>query len=82
MTYVPKTPAQRAQEAREARAGRALAAFVTALLLLPLLAFVLMLVFGAIHGMFFAWPAVGYGTSMLIILGIDLLAFLSKQFRK
>ncbi|CAO0836149.1 putative protein OS=Streptomyces microflavus OX=1919 GN=Smic_81050 PE=4 SV=1 [Streptomyces microflavus] len=56
--------------------------FATALLLLPLLAFILMLVFGAIHGAFTVWPAIGYGTSVLYILGIDLVAFLSKRFRK
>ncbi|CAM5408554.1 hypothetical protein ACTFBT_01185 [Streptomyces microflavus] len=82
MTSFIKTPAQRAEEAREAKAGAALAAFATALLLLPLLAFILMLVFGAIHGAFTVWPAIGYGTSVLYILGIDLVAFLSKRFRK
>ncbi|WP_097964585.1 hypothetical protein [Streptomyces sp. or20] len=66
------------------RHGAALAAACVGMVLaIPLQAFVLMLVMGAVHGAFIAVPAIGYGTSVLFVLGANLLAgFTRRLFRK
>lgn len=81
MTSFVKTPAQLEEEAREAKAGAAMVALLVALTLLPVQAFLLMLIMGALHGIA-ALPAVGFGTSVLLVAGVDLLAYTSKKFRK
>lgn len=70
------------EKAAEAAFVAAFTAVVVALLLLPLQGWLLMLVFGALHGAFAAVPAVGYGTSVLFVVGSDLLAVTLKKFRK
>ena len=52
------------------------------LMLLPVVAFILMLAVGAVHGFAPAVPAIGYGTTILIALGLDALALVTKPFRK
>ncbi|WP_405620267.1 hypothetical protein [Streptomyces sp. NBC_00076] len=82
MTDTRKTPAQRRDEAkREALVNNALK-FAANVALLPLQAWVLMLVLGAVHSVAAPVAAVGYGTSLLFILGTDLLAVTAKKFRK
>ncbi|KDQ65743.1 hypothetical protein DT87_00360 [Streptomyces sp. NTK 937] len=50
---------------------------------LPIQAFILMLVMGAVHGAFIAVPAIGYGTSVLFVLGLNMAAgFVRRLFRK
>lgn len=82
----PRTASQfRAQQKEDAQKAAFVAGFtavVVFLLLLPLQGWLLMLVFGALHGAFAAVPAVGYGTSVLFVVGLDLLAFTVKKFRK
>ncbi|MFD5198818.1 hypothetical protein ACFWM7_01345 [Streptomyces sp. NPDC058375] len=59
------------------------AACVVLIAALPLQAFILMLATGAVHGAFIAVPAIGYGTSILWVLGANLLAgFTRRLFRK
>ncbi|MYW28323.1 hypothetical protein [Streptomyces sp. SID2119] len=59
------------------------AACVVLIAALPVQAFVLMLSMGAAHGAFAAVPAIGYGTSVLFVLGANLLAgFTRRLFRK
>ncbi len=56
---------------------------VVALAALPLNAFILMLVMGALHGAYPAVVAIGYGTSVLYVLGVGLLTgFVRRLFRK
>ncbi|MET9480954.1 hypothetical protein [Streptomyces sp. NPDC006638] len=59
----------------------AVGSFVTVLLLLPVKAWLLMLVVGAVHGIFAPVMAVGYGTALLLMIGVDLAADVVKQFR-
>ena len=85
-TNTPRTAAEyRAQvkerEQREAFVKRA-TNFTANLILLPLLAYVLMLAIGAVHGFAPAVPALGYGTTLLLVLGADALAVVTKKFRK
>ncbi|MEV7250228.1 hypothetical protein [Streptomyces cyaneofuscatus] len=50
---------------------------------LPVQAFILMLAMGAVHGAFIAVPAIGYGTSVLFVLGANLvIGFIRRLFRK
>lgn len=48
--------------------------FITALLLLPLNAWILMLCAGGAHHSIPAIPAFGYGTAVLLVLGVAALA--------
>ncbi|GAB1326954.1 hypothetical protein [Streptomyces sennicomposti] len=86
MTTIPQTPAeyrkQRAEEKQREAFQRNAAKLGAGLMLLPLLAFVLMLAIGAVHGFAPAVPAIGYGTTVLLILGADALAVVVKKFRK
>ncbi|MEU1254801.1 hypothetical protein ABZ445_16125 [Streptomyces chartreusis] len=86
MIATPKTAEQRAKEARERKQKEAFQAgcakLGTALLLMPLVAFTLMLAIGAVHGFAPAVPAIGYGTTILIVLGVDALALVTKPFRR
>ncbi|MFG3014319.1 hypothetical protein ACGFZB_28650 [Streptomyces cinerochromogenes] len=83
---IPKTPEERAAEARERRrkdaAQQRAASLAASLTLLPLVAFVLMLAVGAVHGFAPAVPAIGYGTTILLVLGADALSTVTKKFRK
>lgn len=85
-TYTPSPArARRLSDDRQQQAhGAALAAAcVFVVMLIPLQAFILMLVMGAVHGAFIAVPAIGYGTSVLWILGANLLAgYARRLFRK
>lgn len=77
-----ETPAQ-ARERRQKEAVQEKAAKLTAqLVLLPLVAFVLMLAVGALHGVVPAVAPIGYGTTVLLVLGLDAAALLTKRFRK
>ncbi|MFJ3588595.1 hypothetical protein ACIQUY_04805 [Streptomyces sp. NPDC090231] len=82
----PTTAAQyrahvKAQEQKAAfqQQARSLA---TNLLALPLTAFLLMLAIGAAHGFAPAIPAIGYGTTILLVMGADALSAVTKKFRK
>lgn len=86
MNETPRTAAEyRAQERdrkqKEAFQARAVD-FTANLILVPLLAFVLMLAVGAVHGFAPAVPALGYWTTVLLVLGADALATVTKKFRK
>lgn len=82
----PRTAAEyrkqaKEQEQREA-VQRSATNFLVNVAFLPLHAWVLMLVLGAVHSVFAPVAAVGYGTALLFVLGVDLLAVTSKKFRK
>ncbi|WNI28643.1 hypothetical protein [Streptomyces sp. ITFR-6] len=82
----PTTAAQyrahvKEQEQKEAFQQRA-RSLATNLLALPLIAFLLMLAIGAVHGFAPAIPAIGYGTTILLVLGADALSAVAKKFRK
>lgn len=82
----PTTAAQyraraKEQEQREALRKRTVN-LVSGLLALPLIAFLIMLAVGAAHGFAPAIPAIGYGTTFLLVLGADALAAVTKKFRK
>ncbi|OSC76512.1 hypothetical protein B5180_01785 [Streptomyces sp. BF-3] len=68
---------------RQAQGAALAAACVVMIAAIPLQAFILMLVMGGVHGAFAAVPAVGYGTSVLFVLGLNMLAgFTRRLFRK
>jgi hypothetical protein len=71
-----------ADEARRRKTDEALIKLTGGALLLPLEAWLLMLVVGALHGVGAPFAAVGYGTALLLVLGVDLLAYTAKKFRK
>ncbi|MDX2794018.1 hypothetical protein [Streptomyces scabiei] len=85
-TDVPRTAAEfrkqeqdrRRREAFEQQATR----FTVNLSFLPLVAYVLMLAVGAVHGFAPAIPAIGYGTTLLLVLGADALSTVTKKFRQ
>jgi hypothetical protein len=70
------------EEARKRKADEAAMATVGGVMVLPLEAWILMLVVGALHGAGAPVAAIGYGSALLIVLGIDLLAYTAKKFRK
>lgn len=58
-------------------------ACLAVLAVIPLEAWVLMLVLGAVHGIVAAVPAVGFGTAVLLVLGLNMLTgYVRKLFRK
>ncbi|MEU8840249.1 hypothetical protein AB0D97_14110 [Streptomyces roseus] len=71
-----------AAEARKRKSDEAVIKATGGLLLLPLEAWLLMLVLGALHVAGAPVAAIGYGTALLIVLGVDLLAFTTKKFRR
>ncbi|MGW6638479.1 hypothetical protein [Streptomyces cyaneofuscatus] len=82
---VPRAQARRLTDERQKQTQGALAVVTCVVLIaaLPIQAFILMLVMGAVHGAFIAVPAIGYGTSVLFVLGANLLAgFVRRLFRK
>ncbi|WP_069752945.1 hypothetical protein [Streptomyces sp. EN16] len=85
-TYTVSRDRARRLSAEQRRQAEGAAVVVTCVVLiaaLPVQAFILMLVMGAVHGAFIAVPAIGYGTSVLWILGATLLAgFTRRLFRK
>jgi hypothetical protein len=76
-----KTPAERRNDARREAFVNNVSKLATNLILLPLDAFVLMLAIGAAHGFAPAVPAIGYGTTILLVLGADTLSTVTKKFR-
>ncbi|MFB8071113.1 hypothetical protein [Streptomyces californicus] len=71
------------EQRRQAEGAAVAAACVVMVAVIPLQALVLMLVMGAAHGVFAAVPAIGYGTSIMFILGADLvIGFVRRLFRK
>ncbi|MFE0326314.1 hypothetical protein ACFW08_05795 [Streptomyces sp. NPDC058960] len=51
--------------------------------ILPFEAWLLMLVLGAVHGAFAAVPAVGFGTAVLFVIGVNMLiGYARKLFRR
>jgi hypothetical protein len=68
--------------ANDTKTGAALAALVTALILLPLQGWFFMLAVGVLHGIAAAVPAIGYGATLLLMMGVDVVAFTAKKFRK
>ncbi|MFF6928347.1 hypothetical protein [Streptomyces californicus] len=71
------------EQRRQAQGAAVAAACVFMIAVIPLQALVLMLVMGAAHGAFAAVPAIGYGTSIMFILGADLvIGFIRRLFRK
>ncbi|MYY03076.1 MULTISPECIES: hypothetical protein [unclassified Streptomyces] len=85
-TNHPATPAENRARAKEQRQREAFqqsaVKLATDLALLPLVALVLMLAVGAAHGFAPAVPAIGYGTTVLLVIGADALAYVAKKFRK
>ncbi|MFJ6720506.1 hypothetical protein [Streptomyces sp. NPDC091259] len=71
-----------ADEATKRREREAVAALSGNVLLLPLEAWALMLVVGALHGLFAPVASVGYGTAVLLVLGVDVAAHMAGKFRK
>lgn len=56
---------------------------VAALAFLPMEAWFLMLVMGAVHSTFLAVPAVGFWTAVLFVVGLNMLTSrVRKMFRK
>ncbi|MGW0468323.1 hypothetical protein ACWDX6_24110 [Streptomyces sp. NPDC003027] len=78
--------AARAKEAEKAQQRRALMEAggwaVIFVVFSPLEAWLLMLVLGAIHGVFAPVAAVGYGTALLFLLGVDLAGWWAGRFRR
>lgn len=70
-----------ADEARKRKAEEVLVKATVGVVLLPLEAWILMLVLGAVHGIVAPVAAVGYGTAFLFALGFDLLAHLVRKLR-
>ncbi|MER5501360.1 hypothetical protein ABT096_29725 [Streptomyces sp. NPDC002561] len=58
-------------ERQSASVSAASAALAVALITLPARAWLLMLVVGALHGLTAAVPAIGYGTTLLLTIGLD-----------
>ncbi|MEV4939578.1 hypothetical protein [Streptomyces zaomyceticus] len=83
-TYRMRRAEKRAEDwkDREQRARNEFAGWLVLTALSPLEAWLLMLVFGALHGLLPVWPLAGYGTSLLITLGIDLAAWWAGRFRR
>jgi hypothetical protein len=53
------------------------------LAVIPFEAWLLMLVLGAIHGIVVAVPAVGFGTAVLLVIGLNMvIGYARKLFRK
>ncbi len=77
-----KTPAQRREKAQRQAFVTASGKVAAGLALLPVQAWILMLFAGALHGIAAPVAAFGYGTAILIILGVDLVAVTTKKFRK
>jgi hypothetical protein len=85
-TDVPKTAAQfrheeRLRQERE-RFAETASKFMASVILLPIHAWVLMLVLGAAHSVAAPVAAVGYGTAFLFVMGFDLAAATAKKFRR
>ncbi|EHM24233.1 hypothetical protein SPW_7327 [Streptomyces sp. W007] len=84
----PGTPRSRAryladERQRQAQGAMVVVTCVVLIAAIPIQAFILMLVMGAAHGAFISVPAIGYGTSVLFVLGANLLAgFTRRLFRK
>ncbi|MEU1037680.1 hypothetical protein [Streptomyces sp. NPDC005907] len=56
---------------------------VAALAVLPVEAWLLMLVLGAVHSVFLAVPTVGFGTAVLFVIGLNMLTgYVGKLFRR
>ncbi|MFF0451434.1 hypothetical protein ACFYT4_34590 [Streptomyces sp. NPDC004609] len=67
-----------ARAAAETIAGWAVLVLVPAVLAFE--TWIVMLVIGAVHGVAASVPAFGYGTTVLITLGLDLAAFTAVRF--
>lgn len=81
-TYTPSQARARHladEQKRQAQGAALAAACVVVVLAIPIQAFVLMLVMGAVHGAFVAVPAIGYGTSVLFVLGANLVAVYARR---
>ncbi|MEV7425172.1 hypothetical protein [Streptomyces sp. NPDC091212] len=64
---------QTLDQMRKEKARRdAVAGCAGALAAYPLEAWLLMLVLGAVHGAFAAVPAVGFGTALLFVIGLNM----------
>lgn len=72
MSDIFKTPQQRRDEAQKEAFVKGFTAVVVLLASLPFQAWPVMLVFGALHGAFAAVPAIGYGTTILFVLGANI----------
>lgn len=85
-TDVPATAAEFRRQAKERAQKEAFQAqfnkLVGQLAMLPVVAYILMLAVGAAHGIAPAVPAIGYGTTFLLVLGADALSDVAKKFRK
>ncbi|MFJ6237954.1 hypothetical protein ACIQH0_28190 [Streptomyces griseus] len=72
-----------ADQRRQAEGAAVVVGCVVLIAAIPIQAFILMLVMGAAHGAFIAVPAIGYGTSVLFVLGLNMAAgFIRRLFRK
>nr|WSW58485.1 hypothetical protein OG513_07755 [Streptomyces sp. NBC_00998] len=76
------TVIETADEATKRRERESIATLTGTALLLPLEAWGLMAILGALHGLFAPVAAVGYGTAVLLVLGVDLAAHFAGRFRK
>ncbi|WP_369147058.1 hypothetical protein [Streptomyces sp. R44] len=83
-TYRLRRREKRAEdwEDREALARYEFGGWLVIGALSPLEAWLLMLVIGALHGLAPVIPAAGYGTALLLTLGLDLAAWWAGRFRR
>jgi hypothetical protein len=77
-----KRRAEAAEAERRAKFVVAFTACALVLLFMPAVAFVLMLVVGAVHGIVAAVPAIGYGTTFLLLLGLNFIVATVRSLRK
>lgn len=61
------------QQPRPNRGAETLAGCIAVVALLPFEAWLLMLVLGAVHGVAAVVPAVGFGTAVLFVVGLNMI---------
>jgi hypothetical protein len=74
--------AYRLATAEMMKSGLTLLRVVGRMVALPATAFLLMLSMGAVHSFASGVPAIGYGTTVLALVGLDIVAHKVRQFRK
>jgi hypothetical protein len=71
-----------AEEATKRRQTQAVARLTGSVLLLPLEAYLLMLLLGALHTTVAPVAAIGYGASVVVVLSVNLAAHFADKFRR
>ncbi|GGY88691.1 hypothetical protein CP967_31205 [Streptomyces nitrosporeus] len=82
MTEFKVRPGEEPHEAAQRQLRASLMAGLLRLALLPAHAFILMLAVGALHGLTATVPAIGYGTMLLLMVGLDYIAGTIRRRRK